>query len=172
MYQSGVAAIDHGKCAPHCLPWHLGSTRPLTSGRLFIRRDRYHLSRQLAVHLLVAPVAGLILVIERVGCLIALPAPNTRLLSYCPIDIPHCSVVTLEAGNRLKSATTHGATWLVLYVKTISMQVSPEQNRVRMLISVKVDTAGGKSIADSVISMILFVPAITGSCMSVSSVEM
>lgn len=40
-----------------------------------------------------------------------------------------------------------------------------------MLIPVKVDTAGGKSIVDSVISMILFVPAIMGSCMSVSSVE-
>ena len=52
------------------------------------------------------------------------------------------------------------------------MQVSPEHNRVQMLISVKVDTAGGESIVHSVISMILFVPAITGSCMSVSSVEM
>ena len=56
MYQSGVAAIDHGKCALHCLPWHLGSTRPLALRRLFIRPDRCHLSGQLAIHLLVAPV--------------------------------------------------------------------------------------------------------------------
>lgn len=40
-----------------------------------------------------------------------------------------------------------------------------------MLISVKVDTAGGiKSIVDGVFSMMLFVPAIMASCMSVSSV--